>query len=204
MNKKLIIALLAVVVLAVPAKAQMRWAPVVGVTGNNLVFKQDLVTVSSTIGYQAGIMGEIIFPGIGIGLDIGLLYNQQGAKVNLGEREVWRADGYGNEQIYLHSINLPVHLRMKWTRLNGLEDKIAPIIYGGPEFNIQVAHGNCKAFKYSGGDFGLTVAGGAELFKRWQITGGYTWGMTYALKTKKLDNFSARSRQWFVRCAYFF
>ena len=92
----------------------------------------------------------------------------------------------------------------KFTRLNGLEDKIAPVIYGGPEFNIQVAHGRCKAFDYSGGDFGLTVGGGAELWKRWQITGGYTWGMTYVLKTKLLDNFSARSRQWFVRCAYFF
>ena len=69
MKKKLIIAALAIIGMAMGANAQMRWAPVVGVTGNNLKFKQDLVEVSPTIGYQAGIMGEMIFPGIGIGLD---------------------------------------------------------------------------------------------------------------------------------------
>lgn len=204
MKKNIITVLLALLGIAFGAGAQMRWAPVVGINGNNLVFKQDLVSVSPTIGYQAGVMGEMIFPGIGIGIDIGMLYNQAGAEVDLGQKLVWSSDGYGKERVYLHNLNIPVHLRFKYTRLNGLEDKIAPIIYGGPEFNIQVAHGKCKAFKYSGGDFGLTVAGGAELFKRWQLTGGYTWGMTYVLKTRKLDNFSARSRQWFVRCAYFF
>lgn len=204
MKKKLIIAALAILGVAFGASAQMRWAPVVGVTGNSLKFKQDLVEVSPTVGYQAGIMGEMIFPGIGIGLDLGLLYNQSGGEVNLGNRLIWSSEGYGKEKVYLHNINIPVHLRFKFTRLNGLEDKIAPVIYGGPEFNIQVAHGRCKAFDYSGGDFGLTVGGGAELWKRWQITGGYTWGMTYVLKTKLLDHFSARSRQWFVRCAYFF
>lgn len=204
MKKNIITVLLALLGIVFGAGAQMRWAPVVGINGNNLVFKQDLVSVSPTIGYQAGVMGEMIFPGIGIGIDIGLLYNQAGAEVDLGQKLVWSSDGYGKERVYLHNLNIPVHLRFKYTRLNGLEDKIAPIIYGGPEFNIQVAHGKCKAFKYSGGDFGLTVAGGAELFKRWQLTGGYTWGMTYVLKTRKLDNFSARSRQWFVRCAYFF
>ena len=76
MKKKLIIAALAILGVAFGASAQMRWAPVVGVTGNSLKFKQDLVEVSPTMGYQAGIMGEMIFPGIGIGLDLGLLYNQ--------------------------------------------------------------------------------------------------------------------------------
>ena len=142
--------------------------------------------------------------GIGFGIDLGLMYNMQGAKVNLGQKKVWSSLGYGNENVTLHSLTIPFHLRFKWTRLNGLEDIIAPLIYGGPEFNIQVAHGKCKAFKYSGGDLSLTVGGGVELKKKWQITGGYSWGMTYALKTKLLDNYSAQSRQWHIRLAYFF
>lgn len=205
---KKLVAILAITIVAItaatPVAAQFRWGAMAGISGNNLVFKQDLVDVSSTIGYAAGINGEMIFPGIGVGVDFGLMYNQQGAKVNLGQREVWRSLGYGNEQVYLHSLTIPIHLRLKYTRLNGLEDKIAPIIYGGPELNIQVAHGKCDAFKYSGGDVALTVGAGVELFKRWQILGGYSWGMTYALKTKLLDNFSARSRQWYIRAAYYF
>ena len=67
-----------------------------------------------------------------------------------------------------------------------------------------MAHNCGDAFKFSGGDLGLTCGGGVELFRNWQLTVQYTWGMTYALKTKLLDNFSARSRQWTVRAAYFF
>lgn len=204
MKKNIIIAIITLISFSVPAAAQLRWAATAGFNGNSLSFKQDLVGTSSTAGYSAGVIGELIFPGIGFGIDLGLLYNQQGGKVNLGERKIWASEGYGNEQVYLHSINIPFHLRFKFTRLNGLEDIIAPIVYGGPDFNIQVAHGNCKAFKYSGGDFGLSVGAGAELYKRWQVTGGYTWGMTYVLKTKLLDNNSARSKQWWIRVAYFF
>lgn len=196
--------ILALILCSTTGVAQMRWAATAGPTINNLIFKQDLVSVSQTVGYTAGVTGELMFPGIGIGLNLGLLYNQQGAKVNLGERKVWSSLGYGNEQVYVHNINIPVHLRLKYTRLNGIEDKIAPIIFGGPEFNIQVAHGGCDAFKFSGGDLGLTCGVGAELFKRWQITGSYTWGMTYVLKTKLLDDFSARSRQWTIKASYFF
>ena len=40
--------------------------------------------------------------------------------------------------------------------------------------------------------------------RRWQIQGSYTWGMTYALKTKLLDDFSAQNRTWSIRAIYFF
>lgn len=189
---------------AVAASAQFRYAPIAGVNFNNLVFKQDLVSVWQQAGYSAGIQGELMFPGIGFGIDLGLIYNQQGAKVGLGEREIWAWQGYGDERVYIHNLLIPVHLRFKYTRLNGLEEKIAPLVFGGPDFNIQLAHGRCKAFEYSGGDLGLTVGGGVEIFQRWQLTFSYTWGMTYVLRTRLLDDFSARSRQWMVRAAYFF
>lgn len=205
MRKLTTVLILGILALAVlPAQGRMRWGATAGVTVNSLKFKQDLVGIGNTVGYQAGLTGEVIFPGIGIGLDLGLMYDQQGAMVNLGDRLVWSSLGYGNEHVYIHNIRIPVHLRWKYTRLNGLEDIVAPLIYGGPEFDIQVAHGNCDAFKYSGGDLGLTVGIGAELLKRWQITAGYTWGMTYVLKTQLLDQFSARARQWTVRLSYYF
>ena len=202
--KKSIAVLALCLATAISSFAQFRWGATAGYNGNNLTFKQDIVSVSSTSGFTAGGIGELMFPGIGFGIDLGLMYNMQGAKVNLGQKKVWSSLGYGNENVTLHSLTIPFHLRFKWTRLNGLEDIIAPLIYGGPEFNIQVAHGKCKAFKYSGDDLSLTVGGGVELKKKWQITGGYSWGMTYALKTKLLDNYSAQSRQWHIRLAYFF
>ena len=205
--KKLITAIIiAVAAAALPATsfAQFRYGAIAGPTLNNLVFKQDLIDISQQVGYTGGIQGELMFPGIGFGIDIGLLYNQQGAKVALGQREVWASQGYGDERVFIHNLLIPVHLRFKYTRLDGLEEKIAPLVFGGPDFNIQLAHGRCKAFDYSGGDLGLTVGAGAEIFQKWQLTASYTWGMTYVVGTKLLDDFTARSRQWTVRLAYFF
>ena len=206
MKKLFAFIIIAIALLATPARsaAQFRYGPVAGITVNDLVFKQDLVPVSQTVGGQAGIMGELMFPGIGFGIDLGLLYTQQGAKIALGDKLVWSSLGYGNETVYLHNITIPVHVRFKYTRLNGLEEKIAPFVYGGPDFSLQVGHNNASAFKCSGGDLGITAGIGAELFRHWQVSGSYTWGMTYALKTRLLDDFSARSRQWTVRVAYLF
>ena len=186
------------------ANAQFRYAAVAGFEMTNLKFKQDLVSVSQTPSYQVGVQGEMMFPGLGFGIDLGLIYNQLGAKVNLGERKIWASQGYGEERVRLHTLQIPLHLRFKWTRMNGLEDIVAPFIYGGPDFNILVGHGDCDAFKYAGGDLGLAVGGGFELLKRWQVSVQYTWGMTYIAKTRKLDDFSAQNRQLAVRVAYMF
>lgn len=206
MKRKLVstIILMAALLLPLSSNAQFRRSVVAGVNINDLVFKQDLAGVSSLVGAQAGVEGELMFPGIGFGLSFGLMYNQLGAQVNLGEKKIWASEGYGNEKLYLHNITIPLHLRFKWTRLNGFEDTLAPLIFGGPEFSILAGHSKCDAIKWAGGDLGLTAGVGAEIFKKWQVTASYTWGMTYSLKTKLLDDYSARQRHWAVRVAYFF
>lgn len=195
---------------ALPAAAQFRYAAVAGVTLNDLKFSQDIFPVDRTVGFEAGVQGELMFPGIGFGIDFGLLYNLMGAKVDLGSRDIWASDGFGKYTNALHVIQIPFHLRFKWTRMNGVEDYIAPFVYGGPDFDILVGHSDIKGnagvdnpFRYSGGDLGLSVGGGAEIFKRWQVSVQYTWGMGYLTKTRKLDNLAGRNRQWVFRVAYF-
>ena len=124
---------------------------------------------------------------------------------------MWSAEGFGNENVYIHNLNIPFHLRFKWTRMNGIEDYIAPFIYGGPDFNITVAHnsitgkdGAPNPYHFSGGDLSMSLGGGIELFRRWQVSVQYTWGLTYIAKTRKLDNQSAKNRQLSFRAAYFF
>lgn len=204
MKKSIIILVLAIIGSCMAARAEFRYAPVAGATLTNLHFKQNLVAVSGVAGFQAGVQGEMMFPGIGFGIDLGLIYNMAGADVNLGDRLMWASQGFGKERVMLHQLNIPIHLRFKYTRLGGLEETIAPFVYGGPDFNITVAHNNCGAFQVPGGDLSLTVGGGVELFKRWQVSASYTWGMTYALKSKLLTDYSARCRQWTFRLAYFF
>lgn len=188
----------------VPVAAQFRYGPTAGIDLTTLKFKQTLFDVDKSFGYTAGIQGEMMFPGIGFGIDFAGLYTQRGATMNMGQREIWAVDGYGRERSYLHYFEIPVNLRFKWTRMSGLEDYIAPYVFGGPTFSFLVAHNRNKALDYAGGDLGVQCGVGFELFKHWQVQGSYTWGMTYALKTVKLDDFSARNRTWTVRVAYLF
>lgn len=190
---------------AFESSAQFRWGAMAGINFNNVKFKQnDILSPASALGESAGVVGEMMFPGIGFGIQFGLRYEQLGTKLNMGDFEMWSSHGYGDERIYIHNAQIPFHLKFKYTRLQGLEDYIAPFAFGGPTFNIQLAHSKCEAMKFSGGDLGLTVGGGIELLKRWQVSASYTWGMTYALKANILTDYSARNRTVDIRVAYFF
>ena len=67
-----------------------------------------------------------------------------------------------------------------------------------------MGHSHVKALQYAGGDVGMTVGGGFELFRNWQVMCSYTWGLVYAEKTKLLDDFSAKNRTLNVRVVYLF
>lgn len=185
------------------ARAEFRWGPTLGAGFTTLKFKQDLIKVDNTVGPMAGVQGEMMFPGIGFGIDIGAMYSMQGARLHLGEKKIWAVDGYGTERAMLHTLSIPLNLRFKWTRMNGWEDYAAPYIFGGPVVNITLAHSSCKAFEYAS-SFGMQAGLGFEIFKRWQVQGSYMWGLTYATKASQLIDYSARLKGWTVRATYFF
>ncbi|MBP3298512.1 MAG: PorT family protein [Muribaculaceae bacterium] len=201
--KKLFLCLL-LACAALTASAQFRWAAVAGFNYEKYHFKQDLIQVDPSPGFSVGIMGELMFPGIGFGMDFGLNYQMHGSRLHLGDRLIWASDGYGTEQSTMHLIQIPVNLRFKYTRLDGIEQKIAPFAFVGPVFNINVGHNDLPALEYSGGSVGLQFGIGAELFRRFQISGGYYWDFTYEARTVKLENFSQRPEGWQVKVAYLF
>ncbi len=201
----LVAAVIMVAAFAPKASAQFRYGPTVGISLTNLNFKQpEIMTVDKTIGYSAGIAAEMMFPGIGFGIDLGLYYEQRGAKLHMGERLIWSSQGLGTERAALHYLALPIHLRFKYTRMNGFEEKIAPIAFAGPTFGFLVGHSKNPALDYAGGYLGLEFGLGAEILQRWQVTASYNLGVTYALKAKLLTNYSARNRSWNLRVAYLF
>ncbi len=177
----------------------------IGADMTNLHFKQpDILAVDKSVGFSAGLAAEMMFPGIGFGIDTGLYYEQRGATLDMGQKLLWSSQGLGRERSYLHYVVLPFHLRFKYTRLNGFEEKLAPIAFAGPSFGFLVGHSKNPALDYAGGDMGVEFGLGAEIMQRWQVTGSYNMGMTYALKAKVLTNFSARNRTWNIRVAYLF
>ncbi len=186
------------------ASAETRWGVTAGVDITTLKFNQNLMQVDQSVGYSAGLVGELMIPGIGFGVDASLLYTQRGATLHMGDQKVWASDGYGNQRSYLHYIEIPINLKFKYTNLNGVENTIAPIAFAGPDFSFLVGHNTNNALSYAGGEFGVHVGLGAELFHKFQVTGSYGWGMSYAVKTKKLDDFSAKNKGWKIMFTYMF
>ena len=203
MLKKTLISLAALAI-AASASAEFRWGPAAGINISNMRWKQKLLQTNTLVGPQAGLMGEIMIPGIGFGIDLALKYSANGSTLHFGEHEVWAADGIGTAKVWVHQLQIPLNLRFKWTRMEGVEQYIAPFVYGGPVFNFNIATTDCPAIEHPAASFALQCGIGAELFEHWQISGGYLWGFSYELRTIKLDNFSASQRGWQINLAYLF
>lgn len=202
MKKYLITLLLALTVFG--ASAEFRWGPTAGVNFSTLHWKQDLAQTSMLTGFDAGLAGELMIPGIGFGIDLALRYNMHGAKVNFGDHKIWAIDGIPNQNVWFHNIEIPLNLKFKWTRMNGFERILAPLVYAGPVFNFTVATSDCPAIEHPAGYVAIQVGAGIELFEHYQISGGYSWGVSYQVRTVKLDNYSAQTRGGFIQLAYFF
>ncbi len=201
---KKILSIMLIAITAFGASAEFRWGPTAGVNISNLYWKQDLIGNHTLCGPQVGILGELMIPGIGFGIDMALKYQMHGATVDFGQREVWASDGIENQKLWLHTLQLPINLRFKWTRMNGLEQYVAPFAYAGPVFQFNLAHSNCKAIEMPVGTVGIQFGIGGEFLEHIQLSAGYLWGVTYEMRTIKLDNFSARSQGWQINLAYLF
>lgn len=193
--KRILISLICLAV-ALGASAKFRWGPTVGADFSYYYWHQRLISSHTLAGVKAGVGCEVMIPGIGFGVDFGLKYAYRGGRAGFGEQYIWSSDGIGNQDLRLHTVEVPVNLRFKWTRMDGFERYLAPFVYGGPQVNFNVANSKCEAIDRAGVSLGLAVGAGVELWRRFQISGGYVWDVTYDVETRKLEDFSARLEGW--------
>lgn len=195
--KKLLFILLCLAV-ASGASAKFRWGPSAGANFEHYHLRQALIPSDMLVGYNVGLMGEVMIPGIGFGFDFGLKYKNQGGRLGFDKQVIWASDGLGVTDLRMHVIEIPVNLRFKWTRMNGVENYVAPFAFGGPRFNINVANTKCSAIDRKGLSVGLGCGLGVELWKRYQISGGYVWDVTNDFTTYKLDDYYGWLHGWTV------
>ena len=200
----LLIAALVLTTAATMAQTSSRWGITAGANINNVHFKQHDIMPSKTMwGPQLGVTGEMNFSGVGFGVDGSVLYSLKQGKVNYGDRTVWSSLGYGNETVSMHYIDVPLHLKLKWRRLEGLENTIMPMIYVGPQFSF-LAYGNHKSLNsYPPVNVYLDMGAGIELMERVQIRGGYNFSIGQSFHTKILDDNVAKNRTWYFSVTWF-
>lgn len=200
---KKIFLILLMAVSAITASAEFRWGPTAGVNVSSFYWKSKLLGTHYGPGYQAGVMGEVMFP-VGVGFDFGLRYNYHQATCRFGDHKIWASQGLGRETLAVDAIQIPISAKYKFTKLDGFEDYIAPYAFAGPLFSFTVNNTVSSAVEHPAGNAGVHVGAGGEFFKHWQLWGSYYWGLSYEVRTLKLDNYSARCQGWSINVAYLF
>ena len=204
--KKITLLITALLITAAAATAQTtsRWGITAGANINEVHFKQhDIVPAERAWGPQVGVTGEMNFSGIGFGVEASALYTLKQGKVNYGEKTAWASIGAGNETVSMHYLDVPLHLKFKWRRMNGLETTIMPLAYFGPQFSF-LLHGNHGGLnKYTPVSVYLDMGIGIELKERVQLRGGYNFSIGQSFHTKLLDQNVAKNRTWYFNVTYF-
>ena len=201
----LLIAALLLTATAAMAQTTSRWGITAGANFNEVHFKQtDIVPSKRAWGPQVGVTGEMNFSGVGFGVDGGLLYTLKQGKVNYGDRTIWSSVGAGDETVSMHYLDVPLHLKLKWRRLGGLENTIMPLIYAGPQFSFLVGGSNRNLNAYAPVSVYLDLGAGIEVIERWQLRAGYNFSIGQSFHTKLLDDNVAKNRTWYVNLTWFF
>ena len=200
----LLIAIVVLTATAIQAQTYSHWGITAGANINTIHFKQSDILPSKTMwGPQLGVTGEMVFSGVGFGVDGALLYSLKQGKVDYGSREAWSSLGFGDETVAMHYLDVPLHLKLKWRRLNGLENTIMPLVYVGPQFSF-LTYGNHRNLNsYPAVNVYLDMGFGVELMERWQLKVGYNFSVGQTFHTKLLDDNVAKNRTWYFNLTYF-
>lgn len=192
--------------LAAQAQPERRWGVTVGGNYNEIHFKQtDIFESDRMFSPSVGVTGDMMIPGVGFGVDASILYTMRQGRLHLGDKYAWGSQGLGNEVARQHYIDVPLNLKFRYSRLNGVESTIMPFVYAGPTFSFLVGHNKVgDALKYTTVNVLLHAGVGVELFNKVQISGGYSFSVGQNLGTKLLDDHVAKYRTWFVQATYFF
>ncbi|MCF0185517.1 MAG: outer membrane beta-barrel protein [Bacteroidaceae bacterium] len=207
-----LIALCAIILLCGnQAAADARWGVIASMNINDLRFNHKLQqgfenkSVSGIgIGGSAGVIGELVFAGIGFGVDGAILYSNYGSKCYLGQYPTWSEEGVPSEFVYrTHNIEIPLNLLFKYRNLDGIEHYIAPLAFVGPSLTINVGD-NQKELIAKGVEISLHVGVGCEILEKFQFRAMGYFGISDTCRTLRLDNFNATKRGLAFSLIYFF
>ena len=196
MNKRLMLYLLAVIVAAIPAGAQVRFGIRGGVTLGEVRFDRNVIDSDNRVGYCGGLVLDLAIPVTGLGIEASVMYTH---------RENRLTDG--NVMFKRHYIDIPLMARYRLP-LPGVERYFAPIAFTGPSFSVlfnENATDNMKSRKtYLSWDAGL----GADLLNHLRLTASYGIGiskaMSYIDREYTGEKVKGRDRYWTVTAAWLF
>lgn len=196
------VALVATLFLAIPANAQFKFGPKVGVNISSLSLggdPADNFKSNNITSFTGGLMAEFMVPVIGVGIDASVMYTRKGSDLkNLVDNST--------EKQHTDYVEIPINLKYKFS-LPVVGSVLAPFIYAGPSFAFRVGDNFAEQYKAKSFETAINVGVGVELFNHLQIAGQYGWGLgkTMEFESDMLKSaLNGKSRAWTVTAAYLF
>ena len=180
-----------------PAMAQFKIGPRLGVDVNSLHFNKDVFQEDNRAGFTGGLQAEFMIPGLGFGFDASVMYVRRSATFTDDQRTEVNAD----------YIEIPVNLKYK-LGLPLLGNILKPYVFTGPSFSFLTSRLFFSDFVNKISDTAWNFGFGVELIKHLQLSASYAVGMSKALDVFHLSNENAningKNRYWTVTAAWLF
>ena len=199
--KHYLLAVALIAAFAMPATAQFKFGPRIGVAINQLHFNkeevvEDLISTDNRAGFTGGLMAEFTAPMIGIGVDASLMYVRRAVKTE---------DDQSMKRDYFE---IPINLKYKFS-LPIAGSAISPFLTTGPSFAFATSKEAIKdAYKNKAVDVSWNIGLGVEFIKHVQIAASYGFGLSKSLSAhlgfKETDIDIGKTRCWTITAAYLF
>lgn len=162
-------------------------------------------------GFTGGVTAEYMFPIVGLGVDLSLMYTYMTAKVDDA------IAGVDTENIKQNMLEIPLNLKYKIS-LPVVGSFLAPYVFTGPTLALRLG-GNYDHYDWGTTQWGWNVGLGVQLVKHLQIGASYTFGLNNAVKSLWTDaydstlgqyipvtdtEFKIRNNYWTVTAAWLF
>lgn len=208
MKKIFSLALLAFMMMAMPANAQIKFGLKGGVNVTSMSFSNEVFDASNRTGFFIGPTVKIQLPLVGLGIDASALYDQREAKIKVGEVET-------GSSVKQQAIAVPINLRYGW----GLSSLANIFLFAGPQFSFNVGDkdveldGTKGTWNLKNSNFSVNVGAGVTILKHLQLSANYNiacgktgdaaWDqVTEALSKEKKSR--GRFNAWQIGLAYYF
>ncbi len=196
--KRLVLAVIAVIVAAPAVSAQFSIGPRLGLNVNSLHFNEDLIKTDNQAGFTGGLQAEFMIPAIGLGLDASVMYVHRTAEVD-------------NDKTSKDYIEIPVNLKYK-LGMPLIGSIVKPYVFTGPSFAFLTSKKAISEFVHSrSSSVAWNFGFGLEFFRHLQVGASYGLGLSKTIAghipgasgSGNVD-IEGKNRYWTVTAAWLF
>jgi len=208
--KRIIIALLAIVMTAGVASAQIRFGIKAGANFNSIHFKdmESNLQPDNSAGFNVGVMTEFTVPIVGLCLDASVMYSRMNNAIS-NDVEGTTSELLDKDMTWgKNFLEIPINIKYKF-QIPVIASVFKPYIFTGPNFAFKLDKSIWDKTFQAAWNVGI----GVELINHLQISGSYGFGMNNVLDDVLESNGSdwtvsnklkARNNYWTVSAAWLF